>query len=153
WSGVFQLLVATVLTAAGVRIANCKIRYVYFALLLLLRFDADSVAFLSMAALLSWLDEPGQVRDAVPVGGLLILSVYALVKFTFFITAIVCTASILVSLWGSGSRRAASLALTICVGAGAVLWILCGQSLSNFPTYVSRSVQLASGYTEAMSRP
>ncbi len=146
WEGAFQLLAAVVLTAAGLGIEQRLLRWLFFLLILVQPLDVDAHAFLTIAAAFAWLTRtrriPALAICATVLAGL------ALVKFTYAIAALVCACAAAPHL---GRRGIAFLAAFCALTAAA--WSLCGQSFADFPAYVARSIELSSGYSEAMSRP
>ncbi len=79
------------------------------------------------------------------------LAVLALEKSTGLVLCGIVVACACASLALERQRKSALLCLGSFVGWLALMWLVCGQSLANFPMWVSRSMEIASGYSEAMS--
>ncbi|MBI1853773.1 MAG: hypothetical protein HYR85_25840 [Planctomycetes bacterium] len=74
----------------------------------------------------------------------------SLIKFTFGLGA--ATVAFFVALDYCRRRKVPWPALTF-VGAWVVLWMLAGQPIGAIPAYVRGSLEIANGYSEAMSLP
>jgi len=82
---------------------------------------------------------------------LFFLAVVALMKFTFFLTAGVCVAAILVAVRHDRSWKGAAGTAALYAAFVALLWITAGQSPLNFPQYLKNSLRIAAGYDGAMA--
>jgi hypothetical protein len=80
----------------------------------------------------------------------LALAVAGLYKFTFLTLGSACLA--LLSVEDVFSRRPPKLGIWFTAMV-VVLWRMAGQRIFDLPTYVSRSVMLASGYSESVGLP
>jgi hypothetical protein len=151
WEGAFGLLVAVVLACAGMGIENRLLRAVWFAVVILSPLDPDAQGFLPIAAALAWTTNAETTgRTAIAISAL-VLAGLSLVKFTFAVAAAVAVASAVAAFLARGRTRAAValvVAFLLLLAAG---WIAAGQRLSDAPIYLARSIQLARGYSEAMS--
>jgi len=102
------------------------------------------------ALLLLWDDRPGVFK----VGScMLFLAVLGLVKFTFLVlgvvlTGMVCLAMALVGRWGVSFFSLVSYGGFFLLG-----WLAAGQSVAHLPLYCLTSLEIASGYSEAMTLP
>jgi hypothetical protein len=82
---------------------------------------------------------------------LLFLAVISLTKFTHFILAGVAILSMTVAMWHSYSRKLALIIPIVFTIFFLCVWLISGQSLLNLPTYIINSLQITSGYSDAMS--
>lgn len=87
------------------------------------------------------------------VGYGVLLAALALVKFSFFIFAALCLPVLIVVLAATGRRAAAALAPAAFVAALAAFWLAAGQAPANFGTFFRWSIEITSGFNEAMSMP
>jgi hypothetical protein len=80
------------------------------------------------------------------------LALVGLLKFTFLALGVGLT--LLVPLAAEKPRwRPVLLAPALFAGWFALFWLLAAQPLQNIPSYLVRSLEIASGYSEAMSMP
>jgi hypothetical protein len=80
------------------------------------------------------------------------IPVLSLIKFPYFIAS---TSVILVSVVSYAISKQYRRSLLILTAYGlllSLLWMAIGQSLANFPSWVKGSLEIASGYSKAMSR-
>jgi hypothetical protein len=151
WECGVKLAVAVLLTASMMRLRGVIERGLYFALILLLPVEVDSYAFLAMLSVTVWiLDRPTPARPVV-VLGLLLLGAFGLAKFTLFIYGLICVVLLALAMWRAGSLRRAVIFLALWAGVELALWFASGQSLSNVRPYLTGSLEVSSGYSEAMS--
>ena len=151
WEGAFGLLVAIVLASAGAGIENGILRAAWFAVAILSPLDPDAQSFLAIAAALAWLTADGGRKKASIAISAAVLAGLSLVKFTFAVAALVTVLAGALALDVRGRRRPAAmlvLAYFLLLVAG---WIAAGQRLADAPIYLARSIQLARGYSDAMS--
>lgn len=152
WEGAFKLCLAAVLTALVFRVRGVLGR-VCFVLLLVYPMDSDAYTFVNIASIAVWVlgSERGRVRAAC--AGLTLLAVFLLVKFSYVAPVAACAFAILASHGKELSwRSAGALALGFAVLL-ALAWLSAGQSLFNVVSYLQRSLELSSGYSEGMSTP
>ncbi len=153
WEGAFGLLVAIVLARAGAGIGNGVLRALWFAVAILSPLDPDAQGFLPIAAALAWLSSESGAKNAAIAICALVLAGLSLVKFSFAIAAVVAVAAAVAVFLARGRTRSAvalALAFPLLLAAG---WIAAGQRLADAPVYVARSLEVARGYSEAMSLP
>jgi len=112
----------------------------------------DAFAYISYAAILSWvLAEPERsARSEIPV--LLVAALLAEVKFTYFMLYALGVLLGCAGLWWASGRTRGLQFLLRAAGAFAVSWIAAGQSLLDLPRYVQTSWWIASGYNDGMSK-
>jgi hypothetical protein len=89
-------------------------------------------------------EEKTSFRWWVPVS--LFLAVLSLVKFTFFILAVVVLALVSLNILGNKGRRAALRPLALFAAGLSLVWLALGQSLGNLPRYLVASLRIAGGY-------
>jgi hypothetical protein len=80
-----------------------------------------------------------------------VIAILSAAKFTLFLLGAFCIAAIAASLV---ARRAAKPAAALLIGyacALAVAWTAAGQQIVNLPAYVTASLEITSGYTQAMA--
>jgi hypothetical protein len=94
-------------------------------------------------------DEECYIRDIAPFS--MTLAVVSLMKFTFLVLGFVLMAILIVNFVVRQKFKPLLLLLFWCVSSFLVGWILCHQSLRQLPTYLVQSLDIASGYSEAMS--
>jgi hypothetical protein len=80
------------------------------------------------------------------VPGSLLLAVLSLVKFTFFILAVVVLVLVSLNILGNKGRWAALRPLALFAAWLSLGWLILGQSLSNLPRYLVGSLRITSGY-------
>jgi hypothetical protein len=81
----------------------------------------------------------------------LLLVILSLAKFTYFLLAASAMALLTAQLLTRKPRLWAVVPAGVYAGGFLVLWGVLRQSLANLPMYLSTSLQVASGYVEAMS--
>jgi hypothetical protein len=92
---------------------------------------------------------PARFRYLVAVGGGALGAVELLGKLNFGLTILaLCLVALSVA---PGRRRTLPLFAATGLSTLAVLWILTGQGPGNFPEFVSRSVEVLGGYSDAMT--
>lgn len=93
-------------------------------------------------------------RDG-PWAALLVTALFALlslIKFSFFVPAAFAVAVVALTLASGGQPRAAVRAAGGYLGLLLALWLLAGQPLAVLPAYLAGSLDLAGGYSAAMSK-
>ncbi|MEW1954402.1 hypothetical protein [Terrabacter sp. NPDC080008] len=92
------------------------------------------------------------LRCSLAVAGLSITAAIDIsAKGSMFPLALVACLCAAFCAWHTGHRYLAPVAVIAPVLAFSVLWVAMGQRLTSVPAYVSGVVDLAQGYTEAMS--
>jgi hypothetical protein len=82
---------------------------------------------------------------------LVMIAILSLVKFNFLIASVM---TVIVAMTVHLLRRDIGKAAVIAAGYGGFLllfWLLCGQSLQSLPAWFTGSLEIAAGYSEAMS--
>lgn len=81
-----------------------------------------------------------------------LLALLSLVKFSFFVPAAFAVAVITLTLASGRQPRAALLTAGGYAGLLLAFWLLAGQPLAALPAYLAGSLDLAGGYSAAMSK-
>jgi len=81
---------------------------------------------------------------------LLFLASISLAKFTYFVLITVSILTIAIAVWHSRSLKHATLVIGTFLVFQLGIWVATGQSLLNFPTFLANSLQVTSGFNEAM---
>lgn len=80
----------------------------------------------------------------------LVLGFLAQIKFTYFVTSAAAVAAAL-ALWTARGSRSRAWALVLGYAAAlSAAWIAAGQGLENLPAYLRQSLEIATGYGDAM---
>lgn len=151
WAIVFAVVASVVATKLMVRMPSAVLAVCWFWLTLRVLPHSETlyIALLVGAPLLHLLDDDWSPRSLSFTCALLAL--LGLVKFTFLVFG---TATLVVLVAGAprSERRRVALRISglfiICLVS---LWVIAGQSLLNFPKFISASLQMVRGYTEAMA--
>ena len=153
WECGVKVVIAVVLTLAMLRISGTFSRATYIALALLLPVDPDSWAYLAVLGATAMILDRPDPRRSLTLVLMALICVLALCKFTLLTLSATSALLTIFTSWRSGGMRR-GLEMS---GAWAALqlaaWLLAGQSLFNIVPFLSRSRDLASGYSEAMSWP
>jgi len=88
------------------------------------------------------------LRMAAATAAIAILSA---AKFTLLLLGAVCVATIAVSLVARRAGKPTAALLTGYACSLAIVWTASGQQIVNFPAYVTASLEITSGYTQAMA--
>ena len=92
-------------------------------------------------------------RKAAASGILVMLALLSLIKFTFFLAA-VATVIIAATVQFSCKKAKEGLSIVVLFGSAvAALWLAAGQQAANFLPWVKGSIEVATGFNDAMSRP
>ncbi|HWO47076.1 MAG TPA: hypothetical protein VNM41_03365, partial [Solirubrobacterales bacterium] len=121
-----------------------------YAVLVVGRLEAVAVllAFAACAAALGE-DPPPRAPFLIPIGGGILAAVELLGKINFGVTILaLCLIAVLA---GSDRRRSLPLFAATLFSSLLVLWVLAGQSPADVPDYVSHSLEVLGGYSEAMA--
>lgn len=135
--------------------SNNAVKFLYGILLVIvLPMSGDAqykLAFLTLTAFVM------QSCDQISAGALALavqfFAVLSLAKFTFFLFATICLFSIAVALLEKRSLQTAAGFIVLSLLGLLSTWLACSQHLLNLPQFVSTSLQVAAGYSEAMARP
>ncbi len=149
---VLSAMVFAGLIMAGARDLRGTGRAVYFIFFVLLGVTYEDALHMIAIALAGWelVRRTDKAVHADSACLALLLALLAIVKFTNLMLAAVCVAAAGLHALALGRRRAAlQLALWFAGGYLAV-WILCGQNPLNLPRYLLTSLEVSSGYQEAM---
>lgn len=153
WELAVNLASTVIVMLFGRRIAYKGDRFLFYAILLFyvtpmpmyeLRFVVSSLAL----AVLLIVSAP---RASALVFAGLFFAALCLGKFTQ--TVFIVPAILLVTTWKwweTGRRIVLALPLTFAASTIG-LWLATGQALANLPTYIAMSLEIASGYVDAMS--
>ena len=151
WECGLGLVAALLLTRQLMRLRGVLERSLFAIAVLVLPRSNDANACIAMLAVCAWmLERPALARPAVAIG-LVVLSAFALAKFTLLTFAFGAVAVLAVYFWQASSWRAALNFVALYALAQCSMWMLAGQSLWNVPVYLARSLEISSGYNEAMS--
>lgn len=149
----FKLAVAALFVRAALRLVHPIEAGLYAVALCVPAMRSDSWWFLASLAAVAWIGgERGRSWPRIALA-MLILILIALVKFTYFAYAGACAAAMLGVLASARSKRSTVLGALLLIALFVAIWSAIGQSPLNIPQYVSRSLELAGGYSEAMSKP
>ncbi|MDM8560778.1 hypothetical protein [Candidatus Parabeggiatoa sp. HSG14] len=159
WQVIFNLLLATFFLIVSHRIDGKIDKFIYFFLLIVVlsAFPPESIYLLGITAAvilvittLSNINKKlGQITLFLTI--LLFLAAVSLTKFVYFVLAGVGLFAMTVMVWHLYSLRLAltiPIIFTIFIMA---MWLISGQSLSNFPSFIIYSLKISGGYSEAMS--
>jgi hypothetical protein len=92
-------------------------------------------------------------RKAAASGILVMLALLAMIKFTFFLAA-VATVIIAATVQFSCRKTKEGLSIVVLFGSAvAAIWLVTGQQAANFLPWVRGSIEIATGFNYAMSRP
>jgi hypothetical protein len=151
WEIVVNLAFTLILVLFGRRIAHKGDRFLFYAILLIYVTPGYDLRFMVSCLALAILLLVSAPRTSAFVLAGLFLAIPCLGKFTY--TLFIVPAILLVTTWKwweTGRRTV--LALPVAFATGVIgLWLATGQSLANLPRFVSMSLQIASGYVDAMS--
>ncbi|MDM8562761.1 hypothetical protein QUF54_05345, partial [Candidatus Marithioploca araucensis] len=135
-----------------------KFIYLFLVLVVISSFPDDPRYFLGIVASVVLAISPPPffkhsiLRYTTLVGLILLfLAVVSLTKFTHFVLAGVGVLSMTVAIWHSYSRKFALIIPIVFTIFLLCIWLISGQSLLNLPTYIINSLQITSGYSDAMS--
>jgi hypothetical protein len=95
----------------------------------------------------------GQPFGLARLAGVALLALLALTKFTLFLLALSTLVVVAGTEITAGRRLKALQPLLAFAGLFVVGWWALGQSPANIPRYIYGSMQISSGYTEAMALP
>jgi len=151
WEVAIKGFMTLVLLVTVSRIQSVPQRIFFCALLILAPLFIEALylltVFLALRTVL--LDEDAVMWKHAIVG--VFLALVSATKFNLALYAVVSLVITCGALLLSGYRRKAAMLMGSFSTALAVLWVVNGQSLFNLPRYVQSSLELSSGYTEAMA--
>lgn len=151
FEGAFKLLAAAFLTLGSLRMAGTLDRAIYFLAILLLPYHFDAYAFTLLACVTAHLITNPHGNPAFSLGGVFLLAVLSLTKFNLVVVAGACMLAVATARLADLGWPAALSALGAFGGFHLALWLLCGQSLLDLPSYFARSAEIAQGYNEGES--
>jgi len=105
-----------------------------------------AVPILAAAIVVARRDDNSLLLDVLAVA--VLLAAGSLVKFSYLVAAAVTV--VILSAWDISRRRWPAAGITYAA-AMLFLWLACGQPLGAFPEFIGTSLQIAGGYTPAMS--
>jgi hypothetical protein len=158
WQIIASLVLAAFFIAISSKIDGKIDKFIYFSLLIILisSFPPEAPYFLAITAViilaimrLSGLKRASHITLFLFM--LLFLAVLSLSKFSNFVLVGVGIFAITLMAWHIYSI---SLAITIPIVFAffiIIIWLMSGQFLSNLPLFIVNSLDIASGYSEAMS--
>lgn len=163
WQFVICLFIATYIVIAALRIRGSFTRhtYLFLAVVVLSIFQSPLRFLVSILVAVSLIMTPPAFiaisirRHLALLGSVLIfLSVAAVARFSCLILAVVGVACVsgVHALSGESTSRKLSIAIPVSfVFCFLATWCLAGQSLLTLPSFISNSLQIISGYADAMS--
>ena len=149
-AGVYVALATALLWSARRAMPLLLAAALVYAVLVVGRLEAGAVllAFAVCAGALGK-DPPPRADLVLPLGGGLIAAVELLGKINFGTTILVlCLIAVLA---GPDRRRSLPLFAATLLGSLSVFWVLAGQSPADASDYVSHSLEVLGGYSEAMA--
>lgn len=111
----------------------------------------DVQAYLVLACGYMILAEDVQRRKGVSSIFIIFFALLALIKFTFFITAV---AGVVLSSLAYVVKKQGKASVVILLSFGAafmILWMAAGQQLANLSPWIKGSLEITGGYSEAMT--
>ncbi len=161
WQFLAAIIIASLFILRGSQLSNVLDKFVFFYLaLVLLSVQSihlvDSVYYFSMFLTVTLIaDPPRFLKQKFYLGFIifviLMFSILAVTKFTQFIIAGI---NVFIIMGIIGHRYGWFRAILIPIGyisLVALLWVTLGQQIEHFPKFVVNSLELAKGYSEAMS--
>ncbi|HLP03537.1 MAG TPA: hypothetical protein VK163_16030 [Opitutaceae bacterium] len=155
WQALQAMLAAWLFTSEGRKLPPLS-RFFFYAFAALFGVVYEDALEMIVIALLGWrlLRQLGDEDE--PRSGWLyaaLLALYGAVKFTNLLLAGVAVGvAVALALLRRAPRPAAITAATFAVATLAI-WLLCGQNPLNLPAYLLASLEVSSGYNDAMSIP
>jgi hypothetical protein len=95
----------------------------------------------------------GQAFGATRIAGVALITVLAFTKFTLLLLGLATVLVVMITEVTAGRRLKALLPLLTFAGLFVLGWCALGQSPANLPAFLYGSLQVATGYTEAMALP
>ncbi|MFC5531028.1 hypothetical protein [Cohnella yongneupensis] len=91
------------------------------------------------------------IRTIIIISSVIILSVFGYIKFTYFLTSIFILVLMAIVLFLQKNKISTYLVLFSFAISQFLIWMLSGQNLSNWFSYMKYSWQYSNGYSDAMS--
>jgi hypothetical protein len=160
WQIITGLFLAIIFVIRASQIESKIDKFIYFFLIVVVlsSFPDDPRYFLGITACVILAITPppffkhNLLRYTMLVGlVLLFFAVVSLTKFTHFVLASVGVFSISIVVWHIYSRKLALIMPLAFIIFLLAVWLLSGQSLLNLPVFIINSLQITSGYSDAMS--
>jgi hypothetical protein len=161
WQLIESLFLAACFVAIGSQIEGKIEQFIYYFLLIVvisLFTGHGAIHFLAISGAtvlaITILDKSriSQGQSMTILGIILLyLAIVSLTKFTNFVLVGVSMFAITIAVWYTYSfLLAIATALTFAIFLFAI-WLASGQALLNFPLFILNSLEMSSGYSEAMS--
>jgi uncharacterized membrane protein len=150
WEGFVKLAMAIASLFPLLAMRGPLIRGFYLFAVFLPLGGPDHQAICVIAALAFVLLQRGAAKGWITSLAIVLLAILALVKFTWFMLAAACLGIVCLDLVLARDVRRALRVAGGAILALAALWIVAGQSLADFPSYVAGSLAISSGYNVAM---
>jgi len=161
WHIVFGLFLTLIFVGYAQKIDNKIDKFIYLFLVITIisiPISFDSRYFLAIIASMILVISPLPIFTnrpyihAILIGLVLIfLAIVSLTKFTLFILAIIAILCITTMIWHTYSRKLAIVIPFTFTVFILTVWLIIGQSIFNLPTFIINSLQITSGYSEAMA--
>lgn len=151
WEWACSLVVTGIVVAFARRLRQKDVRFLFYAAMLLYVVSLSDLRLEFTALALACLLVVSELRVPFLLLSGIVFAALCLVKFTF--AAFVLPALVLVTAWKWWeTRRLTALVLPVAYGVGLLgIWLATGQALANLPKFMTMSMEIASGYVEAMS--
>lgn len=154
----FHLLALALATQVILEVRSFLAKVAIVLLLLNIAFASKHFSRDVLYTVTLWLIVSGYVasgsRSLLRVMMIAVMAVtFSLIKFTFLVWCTAALGVLAIHLW---RVRSFLIALTFAAGTScfaAGFWVLCDQSLANFPAYLIGSREITQGYAIAMSLP
>jgi len=150
WQVAGQLLIAFALVTLTRELVPWR-RIAFVAALLAFHWLFQDTVYFVLTALvaISGLMKPG-ARIARLLAWTLLLGFLAQIKFTYFVITSAAVLAAIACWSGRGSWRLCWVIAAGYTAAVLAAWVAAGQHLDNFYPYIRRSLDISSGYAEAM---
>jgi hypothetical protein len=155
WQAFQAMLAAWLFTSEGRKLPPVS-RFFFYAFAALFGVVYEDALEMIVIALLGWrllrqVDDEEQPRSGWFYAALLAL--YGAVKFTNLLLAGVAVGIAVGLALLRRAPRVATITAATFGGTTLALWLLCGQNPLNLPAYLLASLEISSGYNDAMSIP
>lgn len=151
WEIVVNAFLATVFVLILARTRGWIARLCLLVLaLVVLPISKDALYLFALVAVTALLVYHYRGRYAMAGAVMIFFAVVSLMKFSLAIVAAICTLAVAAAF----IRRSKAVAAATVVSYAALValfWVMAGQSLADIPAYVATSLQITSGYSEAMA--
>lgn len=152
WFVAVRAAVAAVLMQLAKRTGGILDGTLFVLAVFLLPLPSDAHAFMAMAAIGVALLARTHPLFPGAAAGFAILAAHAAIKFTYFVPSVAIGLLVCVDFWRRRSLRSGLTAAGVFALAFAAVWLANGQNPLYLPAFVRGSLQIASGYSEAMGR-